>query len=130
MLEGGCFCGAVRYVVRQAPFAETSCHCSICRRTSGAPFVSWFTVADTGFSFCSGSPHRFQSSSHGARTFCPQCGTQLTFQSTLFPGWMDVTICSLDDPEAVTPKNHTWTRAQPSWIHLADGLPRFQEARD
>jgi hypothetical protein len=24
------------------PFNETNCHCSICRRTTGAPFVAWF----------------------------------------------------------------------------------------
>ena len=36
MLQGGCFCGRVRYEVTGIPFDETICHCSICRRTTGA----------------------------------------------------------------------------------------------
>jgi hypothetical protein len=44
MLTGGCFCGAIRYEVAGAPFHETNCHCSICRRTAGAAFVTWFSV--------------------------------------------------------------------------------------
>ena len=44
MLKGGCFCGRIRYETAGTPFRETNCHCSICRRTSGAPFVTWFSV--------------------------------------------------------------------------------------
>ena len=33
MLQGGCFCGRIRYEVTGTPFNETNCHCSICRRT-------------------------------------------------------------------------------------------------
>ena len=44
MLTGGCFCGAIRYEARGTPFHESNCHCSICRRTTGAPFVTWFAA--------------------------------------------------------------------------------------
>ena len=27
MIEGGCYCGQVRYVSEGAPFHETICHC-------------------------------------------------------------------------------------------------------
>ena len=129
MIEGGCFCGAVRYRIDGAPFDETSCHCSICRRTTGAPFVAWFTISEKEFSLTSGVPTRFASSDHGMRSFCPRCGTQLTFQSSRFPGQLDVTTCSLDDPERVPPRDHTRTSSRLSWIQLADGLPGFPEAR-
>ncbi len=43
MLRGGCFCGNIRYEAVGTPFNETNCHCSICRRTTGAPFVTWFS---------------------------------------------------------------------------------------
>ena len=35
MLQGGCFCGRIRYEVTGTPFNETNCHCSICRRDDG-----------------------------------------------------------------------------------------------
>ena len=40
MLEGACFCGFIRYQARGTPSNETNCHCSICRRSSGAPYVT------------------------------------------------------------------------------------------
>src|SRR5206468_9902663 len=36
-ITGGCFCGAVRYRVSATTRDVSHCHCSICRRTTGAP---------------------------------------------------------------------------------------------
>ena len=129
MLRGGCFCGRIRYEAAGTPFHETSCHCSICRRTTGAPFVAWFSVPRAQFRLVCGEPVRFRSTPKGTRSFCPQCGTQLTFEHEDFPGEMDVTTCSLDDPNALSPKDHTWTSSKLAWVTLADPLPRHQEAR-
>ena len=130
MLEGGCFCGFVRYVIRGTPTQQTNCHCTICRRVSGAAFVSWFTVHPKEFAFTAGRPGRFASSEHASRSFCPSCGTPLTFQSSRATDEIDVTTCSLDDPERVPPRDHTRVSSQLSWLELSDGLPRFPEARE
>jgi hypothetical protein len=127
-MQGGCFCRFVRYEADGLPFDQTNCHCSICRRTSGAPFVSWFSVARTDLRFTAGQPHELRSSEHGTRTFCPRCGTPLTFWSTRFPDQIDVTIGSLDDPESVRPRDHTQTSTALSWVRLGD-LPAFAESR-
>jgi hypothetical protein len=128
-LNGRCFCGFVRYVAQGARFFETNCHCSTCRQVSGAPFVAWFSIPASGFSVVSGELARFASSEHGERTFCPRCGTPITFRSSDFPDQIDITTCSLEDPEKVPPKDHTYVRSQLEWIKLADGLPRFPQAR-
>ena len=78
--HGGCFCGAVRYSVIGTPFNATNCHCSICRRTTGAAFVTWFSVRTNEFHILHGQPEQFRSSAHGVRSFCGRCGTQLTFR--------------------------------------------------
>ena len=129
MLEGGCFCGFVRYATDDAPSHETLCHCSICRRTSAAPCVAWFTVAASSLRLTSGEPASFRSSEHGTRSFCPRCGTPLTFRSDHTPGEIDLSTCSLDDPEAVPPRDHTQTGTRLSWARLCDGLPSFPDAR-
>jgi hypothetical protein len=129
MLEGGCFCAFVRFAAVGTPSHETSCHCSVCRRTSGAAFVTWFTVASDDFRFTAGEPASFRSSDHGTRSFCPRCGTPLTFRSSRFPGEVDVTTCSLDDPERLPPRDHTRTRSKLSWVKLDDGLPSFPDER-
>ena len=40
-MEGGCGCGAVRYRVTGAPQWASHCHCRDCRRTAGAPYVTY-----------------------------------------------------------------------------------------
>ena len=128
MLEGGCFCGQVRYQADGAPFHATVCHCADCRRVAGAPMVAWFSVRLAGLRFTRGAPARFESSPGVVRGFCAACGTPLTYQNAGLDE-IDVALCSLDDPEALPPADHTWTDGQLSWVRLDDGLPRLRRAR-
>jgi hypothetical protein len=130
VLEGGCLCGAVRYRAQGTPYDVTHCHCTLCRRASGAPFVTWFSVPAQGFRFVQGMPSRFASSPEAVRTFCGRCGTALTFQLHSAPDEIDVTVCSLDDPDSLTPQDHIYTRSRLRCIALADGLPQFAATRD
>jgi hypothetical protein len=127
MLKGGCFCGGIRYEAGGTPFHKTICHCSIRRRTTGAPFVVWFSVPRSEFRLVLGAPTQFRSTPKGMRTFCPRCGTQLTFEHDDAPDEIDITTCSLDDPER--PDDHTRTSSKLGWVKLADGLPEHREAR-
>ena len=130
MLTGGCFCEAIRYEARGTPFNETNCHCSIsiCRRTTGAPFVTWFSMRLSDFRIIKGEPTRLNSTKKGVRSFCCRCGTQLTFEHADFPDEIDITTSSLDDPELVPPRDHTRTSTRLRWV-AADGLPEYAEAR-
>ena len=129
MLTGGCFCGAIRYQTAGPAFDQTNCHCSICRRTTGAPFVAWFTVPATTFRWLQGTPTRFRSSDRGTRCFCPACGTQLTFQLDEVGNEIDVTTCSLDNPDTMPPADHSHTARRLTWIRLNDALPDYPEGR-
>jgi hypothetical protein len=129
MVRGGCYCRAVRYEIDAEPVSRTVCHCTICRHTSGAPLVAWFSVPAASFRFMSDEPARFKSSEHATRTFCASCGTPLTFQSSRSPGEIDVTTCSLDEPNQVPPADHTFVRSKLSWVTVADGLPEYQTSR-
>ena len=126
--KGGCFCGAVRYRAAGAPFNPTNCHCADCRRASGAPFVSWASFPAAGFTFTQGKPESFRYAGR-VRTFCGRCGTPLTFQEDESPAEIDVTIGSLDHPEALAPRDHLWVSDRLPWITLADDLPSFETRR-
>jgi hypothetical protein len=130
LLIGGCHCGSIRYAIRGAARHETVCHCTICRRSSGAPAVAWFTVRKDALAFTSGTPTAYASSEHGTRGFCARCGSQLTFSSSRYPDDVDVTTASLNEPERVPPKDHTFTSSCLSWARWEDDLPRFAEARE
>jgi hypothetical protein len=127
--EGGCLCGAVRYRVSGRPYHLSHCHCTLCRRAAGAPFVSWFSVASGAFRVMQGEPVCYRSSPEAVRGFCGRCGTQLTFQRDDTPGEVDITLCSLDDPEALTPEDHIYTGSRLRWIVLGDGLPEHAAVR-
>lgn len=129
VLEGGCFCGAIRYRVDAVPTNETCCHCTICRRTSGAPFVAWLTVPASAFRVTAGQPARLQSSADGARSFCGRCGTPLVFRLASTPDELDVTTCSLDAPERVPPRDHTHVASAIDWVDELGDLPRHPAAR-
>ena len=130
VFEGGCLCGRVRYRATGTPTRPSHCHCETCRRASGAAFVSWATFRAQDFTFVSGEPARFDSSTIAYRRFCRDCGTQLTFNFHRSPESVDVTLASLDHPAAIQPLDHIWTKRQIVWIRLDDGLPRFAESRE
>lgn len=127
-LEGGCFCGAVRYRVTGVPSSPTICHCADCRRAAGAPFVPWATFRTADFSYTAGQPEEYRYEGRG-RAFCGRCGTPLTFQTDDSLDELDVTIGSLDEPQRVPPGDHTWIADRLPWIHLSDGLPTFAAGR-
>jgi hypothetical protein len=126
---GGCACGQVRWRAEGPTSDPTLCHCSDCRRTSGAPVVAWVTFQAARFRFVRGTPRTYKSSEHVVRSFCPACGTSLTYAHDAHPDAIDVTTCSLDHPERLPPADHTWTRSQLAWLATGDALPRFPRTR-
>jgi len=113
-VEGGCFCGAVRYAV-SAIFDAGYCHCSICRRTSGAPVLAWAHVRAADFELLQGSPKELVTSPRGRRFFCAACGTHLFFRDGRASGEDELVgfhIATLDDPNAVKPRLHVSWRIE------------------
>ena len=128
-LQGGCMCGAVRYEASGEPFNATLCHCVDCRRASGAPALAWFSVRGDTLRWTQGMPARNASSPGVERLFCARCGTQLTWHGAGAPDEIDITLCSLDDPDAIAPADHTFASQQVRWLHLEDALPRYAKTR-
>jgi hypothetical protein len=128
--NGGCLCGAVRYALRGRPTLAGYCHCSLCRRVSGAPVLVFATVPRGDFEFVRGKPRCFASTSFGRRWFCGDCGTPLCMQVDHEPDSTDVTVASMDDAGAVRPGFHIWHAARLPWFETDDELPRYPQARD
>jgi hypothetical protein len=76
------------------------------------------------FAWTKGTPTIYRSSAHAERLFCAVCGTQLVFRELAEPYHLDVTLASLDDPEAVRPDHHGWTASRIAWFDTRDDLPR------
>jgi len=125
MIAGGCACGAVRYQASGPPRQSMICHCRDCRRAAAAPVVAWVTFASADFAMAKGAPAAFASSRRVRRRFCAACGTPLTYAHEARPDEIDVTTCSLDDPDAFPPTHHSQLADDLHWVRFGDGLPAY-----
>ena len=122
---GGCLCGAVRYRATVDPIRAVNCHCGMCRRASGAAFLTHVHFPLGAFTWTQGNPTRYRSSSEAERGFCDRCGSTLTMHETVLDDRVQVTLGSLDRPENVRPDDHVWTESQLPWLRIDDDRPRF-----
>jgi hypothetical protein len=127
--RGGCLCGEVRYEIRGEPRSLTHCHCSMCRKAHGAAFATFIEIPAKDFQLVRGADRlvRYASSPGSVRPFCPRCGATLFFQTeTEEEVW--VAAGSLDGDAEIAPsvpRSHSYVASKAPWLHLADGLPRF-----
>jgi hypothetical protein len=128
MIRGGCHCGRIRYSIDLGALDDVAiCHCSTCRQTTGGTHVTWATIPIATLRWKSHKPQDYASSDHGMRQFCPVCGTQLAFFSHRAADRIDITIASLESPDAFPPSRHIWTKSKLHWVSLDDRLPREEQ---
>jgi hypothetical protein len=128
MYEGGCLCGALRFVVEVRPVATGYCHCTLCRRSTGAPVLGWASFPVEKFSYSKGRATCYASSDWGHREFCNLCGTQICYRQTDSATTVDVNVGCMDDPSEFPPQHHIYAKDRISWFETADDLPRHPES--
>ncbi|HWB07141.1 MAG TPA: GFA family protein [Verrucomicrobiales bacterium] len=128
VVQGGCLCGAIRFETTGAAYNVTHCHCSDCRRSSAAAFVTWATFRRSDFRVTQGTP-RLLPWAGRVRSFCASCGTPLTFMAAPAADEVDVTVCSFDNPDIFQPADHTWVEDRVSWVRTAGELPYYARQR-
>ncbi|MEX0369941.1 MAG: GFA family protein [Tateyamaria sp.] len=128
---GGCYCGAIRYSVTEAPLVKGQCHCSACQVMSGGAPQYFLLIPPTGFAWTQGNPATFTRpdlENAVTRFFCASCGTQMVTRRQDNPSVV-VKVGTLDDPARFRPRVaichaealdfHT----VPDGIPIHDGLP-------
>jgi hypothetical protein len=134
-LTGGCICGAVRYVIAQAPIDVYACHCTDCQRITSSAFSIGVVVPDDGFK-ATGKPAITVAGgvTEGGRVksrwVCPDCGTGLFGNprpGMQFPGMFRVVRGgTLDDTSWLKPTAHYWTRSKQPWVALPEDATVFE----
>jgi hypothetical protein len=114
-LAGGCQCGAVRYRLMADPTGANICHCRMCQKASGGPFMAFGGVQRAEFVVTRGTISTFSSSDIAERGFCAQCGTPLTYRG-LGADRISVTLGSLDDPNEVEPATQLGVESRVRWL--------------
>lgn len=78
-ISGHCLCGAITIKVASVDGKFGACHCDMCRRWVGGPYLVMDCGTDVSFE---GEEHIgvYDSSDWAERGFCKQCGTNLFYR--------------------------------------------------
>jgi hypothetical protein len=123
--EGGCACGAVRYRLNSTPLFVHCCHCLNCQRQTGSAFVINVLIEADRVELLAGEPQPVDvPRERGTQRIwrCPACQVALYSRYTR-PDLRFVRAGTLDDPAAVAPDVHIFTRTKLPWVTLPDDVP-------
>jgi hypothetical protein len=128
--EGGCACGAVRYRLTAEPMFIHCCHCLNCQRQTGSAFVINLLIEADRVDVLAGRPQPVDAPrDDGAmqRIFrCQHCQVAV-FSEYGRRELRYVRSGTLDDPTAIKPDVHIYTRSKVEWVTLPSGTPAFEE---
>ncbi|GGC90093.1 GFA family protein [Chelatococcus reniformis] len=126
-LEGGCYCGGVRYVAEGEPMMKAQCHCRECQYVTGGSPNVFIAMPVAEFSYSKGAPKQFTRSDIErpvTREFCPDCGTHLVTRPALLPVVV-VKVGTLDEPSVFQPDMAIYTIDKQPFHEIAEGLKAF-----
>ena len=127
--EGGCHCGAVRYVCSEKPTTVVNCHCDDCQQIAGSAFITGVLVPE-GSVTVNGELKSYKvkaDSGNGVtRNFCPICGTRILVELEGGIG-VGVSYTTLDDNSWLEPAIEFYaSKAQP-WINLCSNSEKLND---
>ncbi|MFN3582478.1 GFA family protein [Phenylobacterium sp.] len=129
-MEGGCACGAVRYRLGSAPMIVHCCHCRDCQRQTGSAFVINALIETDRIEVASGAPEPTRMPTDSGRVHdvyrCPACRTALWSDYGGRPALRFVRVGTLDEPAALPPDVHIFTRSKLPWVGLPEGARAFE----
>lgn len=120
--SGGCLCGTVRYEARPDKPEGYYCHCRMCQLAFGNTRAAFLNLRKDQLRWLGATPVYYASSKIARRGFCKRCGTPLTFEY-FDSERIDISVGSLDDPEAIKPTTHFGVESRIAAWHGEDGLP-------
>ena len=129
-LPGSCLCGGVRFEVT-APFVWANhCHCSRCRKHSGAFGGTQGRVPREGFRLLAGEEliRVYRPGDGRVKAFCSVCGSSLFGNEWPEGEEIAVRFGALDGDPGIRPEFHTFIGSRAPWEEVPeDDLPRYEK---
>ncbi len=128
-LQGRCLCSSVVFYVKDAFLYAGYCHCSECRKFSGAAcspnagIEAEFLRIEQGEAFIK----EYVKTPASTMCFCGNCGSSLFVKK---PQWgrVHVRLGSLIDEPSMHPSSHYHVASKARWEVINDELPRYEAA--
>jgi len=130
-LCGTCACGSVGYEIT-TPFQFFQyCHCSRCRKTSGAAHAANILLNRDQFVWTKGEGlvNRWEhpDAERFCNSFCTVCGSKLPWLTRSGDSFL-VPAGTLDDAPPVSPERNIFWESQAAWYREVGELPIFDES--
>ena len=129
VIEGGCYCGALRYRAEGEPVFAGQCHCRECQYITGGNPNVIMAMPREGFRYTRGEPKQFTRSdleTAVTREFCGNCGTAIGTRAPGMPNAMILKVGTMDDPSVFQPQMAIFTVDKQHFHHIPEGLPAFE----
>lgn len=126
--RGRCLCGVVTYEVIGAPQIVAHCHCSDCQRLTGAGHSTGAMYPLERFKMSGPVREHTLTSEAGntvTRGFCPGCGSPVFGRNSGMPGYVTITLGTLDDSSMFEPAVVVFARNRRPWDVMDRELPTF-----
>jgi len=128
--SASCLCGAVKATVIGEPNWVGHCHCPSCQKATSAGFATYAGYDRSAVQFTENSPKVYKSSPGVKRRFCDACGSPVSFEGETWPDEIHLHLAFIDQSADFKPTGHTYVKTQMPWVHLDDGLVRFETFPD
>ncbi|ASY65016.1 Gfa-like protein [Sinorhizobium sojae CCBAU 05684] len=133
-IEGGCFCGRIRYRLKRRPMFVHCCHCTDCRRQLGSAFAINGLVETENVELLQGEPVLVTLSTDSGRPHdvyrCAECQSPLWSDYGRRKWLSFLRLATLDPPAEFTPDVHIYTRSKLDWLPLPPGARAFEAYYD
>jgi hypothetical protein len=126
VLHARCFCGTVHFTVEDALASAFYCHCSRCRRRTGAACAAIGRIASDKVRLTRGDQHvrRLGESGEDYVAICRQCCSPL--YSLVNGGrFTHVPLGVLEEAPSKTPDHHIQVASKATWHTIDDDLPQY-----
>ncbi len=128
--QGGCLCGAVRYVLKGEPRATAICHCTHCQKQSGSLFSFNLVMREADYEQRGETEVYVDKGDSGQpvyRHFCGGCGSPILAKIAAAPGKVVVKAGTLDSMEGLQPQTEIYTDHAVKWLAPVAGAGRFSQ---
>ena len=127
MLAGKCLCGAVEYAVADAFVYAANCHCSQCRRATGAAFKPFAGIERAKLRVTRGGDSLLTfGDATGNDVRCKRCGSFL-YSVVRDGAFVHVAMGTLVDDPTIRPTKHIFVGSKAPWFTITDDLPQYEE---
>ncbi|MBC3767148.1 GFA family protein [Neptunicella marina] len=128
---GSCLCGSIQYRVNEFEPNIANCHCSMCRKSSGAAFATFAGVKPENFTWLKGESHIkvYESSEVAERGFCEKCGSSLFYKVKGNNTGYEIALGTLDEEPNHKPNANIYCSYKAQWPTNSEQLKEYKEGR-